>query len=196
MTAVPPPLSKAASPPDDEPGDTDLAQRWQGGDPQAADCLIRRHLPRLHAFMITRATSAAEAEDLTQEVFIAVSRKIDSYRAEVPFAAWLYAIARNKVADAWRRHHHTESFEPHHGGVDGQTPAQVHASEDRARHLWAQAFAILPESQATALWLRVQEDLSMEGIAAALSITAGNAKILLFRARQTLAQRWQSTEVL
>jgi RNA polymerase sigma-70 factor, ECF subfamily len=177
---------------DEASEDALLAQSWRQGDQRAAECLIRRHFPALHAFIASRATAAHEAEDLTQEVFAAVSRQIAMYRPEVPFAAWIHGIARNKIADAWRRHRPTEVLEARHEGIDERSPAQLHEAAESAATAWKEVFAKLPEPQATALWLRVQEELPLEAIAAALGVTLANAKVLLFRARQTLANHWKS----
>ena len=185
---------RAAQPGSIEAGaesDVLLAQRWQGGDLRAAESLIRRHSPRLHAFLASRALHAHEAEDLAQEVFLAVSRRISTYRSEHPFIAWLYTIARHKVADAWRAHRPTEVFEARHEEADDRTPATLHESAESGAVAWREVFARLPETQASALWLRVQEDLSIESIAAALEVTVANAKVLLFRARQTLSRTWK-----
>ena len=67
----------------------------------------------------------------------------------------------------------------------------MHESAESAAAAWKEVFARLPETQATALWLRVQEDLSLESIAHTLEITVANAKVLLFRARQTLSRTWK-----
>ena len=155
-----------------------LAINWQAGDLRAADELLRICLPRLHAFVRTRVTSAHEAEDVTQEILSAVSRQIQTYKPEHPFAGWLYGIARRKVADSWRQTRYTEPFE------------ESHAEEAGA--IWRQVFARLPETQATALWLKIHDDLPIESIASALQISVSNVKVSLFRARQTLAQLWKS----
>jgi RNA polymerase sigma-70 factor (ECF subfamily) len=141
----------------------------------------------------TRVASAHEAEDVTQEILAAVSRQIHSYRPEFPFAAWLYGIARRKIADSWRQTRPTEPFEESHGGFHAQTPARICENAEEAGALWNQVFARLPETQASALWLRIQEDLSIESIADTLQISTANVKVSLFRARQTLAQLWKSS---
>jgi RNA polymerase sigma-70 factor (ECF subfamily) len=174
-----------------EESDALLAQRWQGGDLRSGESLIRRHAPRLHAFLASRALNAHEAEDLAQEVFVAVARRIALYQPGQPFLAWLYGIARNKIADAWRAHRPSEVFEERHEGADFRTPASLHESAESAAAAWREVFARLPETQASALWLRVQEDLSLDAIASTLEVSVANAKVLLFRARQTLSRTWK-----
>jgi RNA polymerase sigma-70 factor (ECF subfamily) len=175
--------------------DDELARRWQYGDQAAAGSLIDRHLPRLRAFFATRCGSATEADDLTQEVFLAVCRHIATYRSEQVFSGWLYRIARNKAADYWRRLRPTEHFEESHAGLDERTPARIYEDGERGARAWKTVFARLPEAQASALWLRVQEELSVDEVACALGVTLANAKVLLFRARQTMAAHWKTRAV-
>ena len=170
----------------DDSDDPALARRWQTGDSAAGSVLIDRHLSRLRAFLGARCGSTADADDLAQEVFLAVCRHIRSYDPVLPFTGWLYGIARKKLADFWRRSHVITSIRPENDRVDPRSPADIHQEADGAAHAWKEVFARLPEAQASALWLRVQEELSVEEIARTLEVSVANAKILLFRARQTL----------
>ncbi len=172
--------------------DADLAERWQAGDNSAAEALIDRHLDRIRAYLNPRCGNNADADDLTQEVFLAVSRHIGTYRRDSPFSGWLYGIARNKVADFWRSHRPQQPLETVHEGIDERSPARIHEESENASRAWKDVFRLLPEAQASALWLRIQEDLPISEIATALNVTLSNAKVLLFRARQTLATHWQS----
>ena len=166
--------------------DADLARRWQAGDRKAGSVLIDRHLPRLRAFLTARCGNAAEADDLAQEVFLAVCRNLQGYDGQFPFTGWLYGIARKKLADFWRHHRVLAPLEPGHEEVEHRSPADIHQELDGAAMAWKEVFARLPEAQASALWLRVQEDLSVEDIARTMEVSLANAKVLLFRARQTL----------
>ena len=180
------PAPAIACAPRHDPDDAGLAQRWQAGDRAAGSALIDRHLPRLRAFLAARCGDAAEADDLAQEVFLAVCRQVRTYDRALPFTGWLYGIARNKLADSWRRSRLLVPFEPVHEAVESRSPADIHQELDGAADAWKEVFARLPEAQASALWLRVQEGLSVEEIARTLEVTLANAKVLLFRARQTL----------
>jgi RNA polymerase sigma-70 factor (ECF subfamily) len=154
--------------------------------------LIERHLPRLRGFLIARCGTAHDADDLAQEVFLAVCRGVQRYDPVRPFTGWLYGIARKKLADAWRGRpddgRATAVGEP----IEERSPANLHAERDEAASAWREVFARLPEAQATALWLRVQEDLSVEEIAHTMEVGVSNAKVLLFRARQTLTPFFKS----
>ena len=166
--------------------DAELARRWQADDRTAGSALIDRHLSRLRAFLTARCGNAAEADDLAQDVFLAVCRRIQAYDEALPFTGWLYGIARKKLADFWRRNHRLATYEPQHEAVEPRSPAEIHQEVDGAANAWKEVFARLPEAQASALWLRVQEELSVEDIARTMEVSLSNAKVLLFRARQTL----------
>ena len=168
--------------------DAELARCWQAGNRAAGSDLIDRHLPRLRAFLAARCGNAVEADDLAQEIFLAVCRHIQEYDRALPFAGWLYGIARHKLADAWRRAPRLEACEPadEHEAIENRSPAHIHQEADSAADAWKMVFARLPEAQASALWLRVQEELSVEEIARTLQVSLANAKVLLFRGRQTL----------
>ena len=166
--------------------DAELARRWQADDRAAGSALIDRHLSRLRAFLTTRCGNAAEADDLAQDVFLAVCRSIQAYDEALPFTGWRYGIARKKLAYFWRRNHRLGTHEPTHDGIETRSPADIHQEADGAADAWKEVFARLPEAQASALWLRVQEELSVEEIARTMEVSLSNAKVLLFRARQTL----------
>ncbi len=166
--------------------DAELARRWQAGDRAAGSALIDRHLPRLRGFLAVRCANPVEADDLAQDIFLAVCRRIDTYDSQLPFTGWLYGIARHKLTDFWRRTQRLEPFKFEHETVEHRSPADIHADTDEAADAWREVFTRLPEAQASALWLRVQEELSVEEIARTLGVSLSNAKVLLFRARQTL----------
>jgi RNA polymerase sigma-70 factor (ECF subfamily) len=80
------------------PSDADLLRLMAAGDEQAFATIYRRHQPRLYRFVLLMGGSAPVAEDVTQEVFMALIR--DSHRYDQdrgPLSAYLYGIARNCV---------------------------------------------------------------------------------------------------
>lgn len=172
--------------------DRDLALRWQNGDAEAYRQLVERHLDPIHRFIHSRCSNPHDAADVSQEVFLEVYLKISNYNSEYPFGTWLYTIARRKLIDRFRRHKPTLEFIPsEHSDTDGEHPARILEARESAREAWETVFQLLPETQATALWLRVQEKHPIEHIASLMSQSVANIKVLLFRARQRLAKEWQ-----
>ena len=80
-----------------------LVQRAQGGDEQAFAALFQMHQKRVYSLCLLMTKNVAEAEDLTQEAFLQVFRKIASFRGDAAFSTWLYRVATNTVLMKLRR---------------------------------------------------------------------------------------------
>jgi len=71
--------------------------RAQNGDSDAFERIYKLHSRRVYSLCLRMIGNAAEAEDLTQEAFLAVFRKIRTFRGESAFSTWLHRIAANLV---------------------------------------------------------------------------------------------------
>lgn len=79
-----------------EATDSELVMAIQrDGTGSSADELMRRHLPRVRGMMYQMALNHADADDLTQEVFIRVWRGLSEFRGRASFSTWLHRIAMN-----------------------------------------------------------------------------------------------------
>ncbi len=86
-----------------------LISRAQKGSGEAAGQLYDLYQPQIYRFIQVRLASTAAAEDLTGEVFLRMVDHLPQYDDRGrPFAAWLYQIARNLLADSYRRTGQTE----------------------------------------------------------------------------------------
>ena len=84
-------------------GRTSLLERAQGGDAAALEALSREEWPTVYRIVAARVASRAEAEDLTQEVFLRALRHLGDYRSETgSFRPYLVAVAHNLLRDRWR----------------------------------------------------------------------------------------------
>jgi RNA polymerase sigma-70 factor (ECF subfamily) len=171
--------------------DNELALRWKAGEVEAYNELVRRHLDPVQRFLRSRCGNEHDASDLCQEVFLEVCVKIANFDPAYAFTAWLYTIARRKAVDRYRRLKPVEEFHAdRHSGTESSHPSSILEEHDSAREAWEKVFRLLPETQAMALWLRVQGQHSVEQIAATMGQSESNVKVLLFRARQKLAKEW------
>ncbi len=84
---------------DDEPGEI---RRTLQGDDEAYATLVRRYQRMIYALTYRMSGSAADAEDLTQDVFICAHRELAHFRTESKFSSWLYRIAMNHCLN-WRK---------------------------------------------------------------------------------------------
>jgi len=80
--------------------DDQLLRAWAGGDETAGNALIERHFDPLMRFF--ESTAPAHAEDLVQDTLRACLERLDRYRGDSEFRAYLFGIARNKLLMHWR----------------------------------------------------------------------------------------------
>ncbi len=80
-----------------------LIARWRGGDQAAYRAFLEEAAVRLRAFLLRRLADRAQAEDLVQECLIAMHEKRATLDPGRPVSPWMFAIARYKLADHWRR---------------------------------------------------------------------------------------------
>ena len=177
----------------------DASQRLQGlvaqavtGDSEATGALlgvVHTMVRRYCRARLSRFPGAAQAaEDVAQEVCIAVLSALPRYRDEgKPFEAFVYRVAANKVADVQRLTYRSpvphaelpEVVEPDGGPED---VVLRNAEADLAREL----LAALPENQRELLLLRVAVGLSAEETGRALGMSAGAVRVAQHRAMQRL----------
>lgn len=82
----------------------DLVRRAQRRDPEAFGALYEEHFDRIYRYAVLRVRNEADAEDITQQVFLRALEGIGSYRWRgTPFASWLFRIAHNLVVDYWKK---------------------------------------------------------------------------------------------
>lgn len=81
------------------------------GDAAAHGLLLRALVPLLHSFYRRRLSRVEDVEDLVQDTLIAVHTRRETFDRDRPFTAWLYAIARYRAIDHFRRHRQTVPIE-------------------------------------------------------------------------------------
>ena len=94
-----------ATPYDD---DRRLVARCRSGERDACEELYRRHAPRVLGLARRMVGPTEDAEDAAQDVFLAVFRKLESFRGESSLATWLYRLAMNVCLDRLRSRGHRE----------------------------------------------------------------------------------------
>src|SRR5436190_22122610 len=115
-----------------EPTDEDLLARVADGDRDAFGDLYKRYARPVLGLAMRRLGDRGRAEDATQEAFASVWRAARTYRRDRgPVAPWLYAVARNAIADRGRA---SARVEPPAEPVD--TPAVAPGPDDQAEQSW------------------------------------------------------------
>jgi RNA polymerase sigma-70 factor (ECF subfamily) len=151
-------------------------------DPREFGALYDRHFQQIYRFVYSRVREQSAAEDVTSEVFIKALKAMPRYQdTGRPFAAWLYQIAVNAIADRYRSLRPSQPLEDFHDLSIGGPPIEEQAAQrDEMRRIWGLVEA-LPVQQRTALVLKFQEDMKIEDIAVAMGKTPGAVKLLIHR---------------
>lgn len=142
--------------------------------------------------------SAADAEDIAQEVFIEVFRSMNKFRGESELSTWIYRIAVNRSINFIRSSARRRVISFLTGMTDEEKPrvpekesgkesspdeAMIRADQARALE---KALSSLPDNQRTAFVLNKYDDLSYKEIADVMKISMGSVESLIFRAKQNL----------
>lgn len=150
-------------------------------DPARFAAIYDAHFARIYAFIARRVRDRAAAEDLTAEVFRHALAGIRQFEWRgVPFAAWLYRIAANEIADHMKRRAREQTEiqaeEPTGGELEiVEHRAALHRLVDR-----------LPADQRRVIVMRFAEERSTREIATEIGRSEGAVKQLQWRALQTL----------
>ena len=168
--------------------DEELAREARAGSRRSFEELANRYKRRLFAYLRPRLGSDQDAEDAVQETFLKLYRNIRSYDPAYRFSTWLYTSANRLAIDSFRRGAAARVVLVSGRAVDVPDPAATGESEPGGSGLW-DAARTLGESRFRVLWLRYGEDMTIEEIAAVLGRTRLAVRVLLHRARTSLAGR-------
>ena len=163
-----------------------LVLRVRAGEPRAFDELVRLHLGRVFGIVLRVLGQRQDAEDVTQEVFLAVLEKIDRYDPRRPFEPWLYRIAMNRALNAKKARgiRRTEEI-PESARAKGDEP-DVAAAKAEERDRLERAMLELPERQRLIVRLFDLEGFSSVEIGAMLGMADGTIRWHLSKARERL----------
>ncbi|MEO3870653.1 sigma-70 family RNA polymerase sigma factor [Nonomuraea sp. B12E4] len=158
-----------------------LVVRAQLGERTALSELVARWQAPVWTY-VRRMLDAERADDVTQEIWLAVLRGLPRLREPARFAPWLFTIARRSVTERLRGQYARE-HEPRAAG-EAVAEDSVEAMVDRAELV--SALARLPVLEREILVLFYLEDLSVEDCAQICRIPVGTVKSRLNRARRLL----------
>jgi len=171
--------------------DADLIKRAQQGDSDAFATLFHSHKTRIYSLCLRMTNNTAEAEDLAQDAFLQVYRKLSSFRGDSALSTWLYRIAVNTVLMHFRRktpcrisldepirnQDDTKSVRREYGTRDGRLDSVV------SRVALTRAISELPEGYRAIFLLHEVEGYQHREIAKLLGCSVGNSKSQLHKAK-------------
>ena len=184
MSAVSPEAASARA------SDYELAQRAAAGDMQAFEELFRLHRRLVYGLSLRMTQDVSEAEDITQEVFVLLLRKVGGYRGEANFTTWLHRLTVNQVLMRFRRTKarredalEDEEGQPSHEFLSAAPPR---SSQLIDRITLEGAIAQLPPGYRAAFILHDVEGYDHEEVARLLGCAVGTSKSQLHKARTKL----------
>ncbi len=168
---------------------------YLAGDAAAFAVLYDRHERAVFRYLLRAVRDAAQAEDLLQDVWLAVVRHAPQFEARARFSTWLFAIARNKLIDHWRSRNETVSLDDeaemaHEDGVAAipapeSTRPDVRAMTQAQARAFMTAVGNLPPVQREAFVLHMESGMTLSQIAALTDVGAETVKS---RVRYALAR--------
>src|SRR3982751_973424 len=169
--------------------DFELTQAAAKGDMVAFEEVYQRHHRRVYSICLRMLQNAHEAEDLTQDVFIQLYRKIGSFRGDSAFTTWLHRMTVNQVLMHFRKR--TVKFEK--TTEEGETPDQIVTGTSNPERMRIvdkialdNAIEQLPTGYKNVFVLHDVEGFEHEEVAKILGCSVGTSKSQLHKARLKL----------
>ncbi len=181
-----------------------LVDRCRRGDRESFAQLMRLHEKQIYNFTYRMLGSEEEAEDLTQDIFVAAFRNIKGFRGEAKFSTWLYRIAlnqtRNRIKYLSRRNFFAKRARRAEPGknISAESPETV-ADKAPSPEQWTitkdlatlvqDCLSQMPPQARQILVLRDVQGFSYQELSEILSLNLGTVKSRLHRARTALQER-------
>lgn len=162
--------------------DAEAVELVLAGDRSGAAYLIERYQMDVYNASLRILANPADAEDVTQDTFLAAFERMSTYRPGQALSPWLRAIARHRAIDLVRRRARAPEPELPAAPESVEKIALDRIEAERVRA----ALNRLPSRDRTLLVLRYWEDQSVESVASSLGMTEGAARVALLRARRSL----------
>ena len=152
--------------------DEDMAIAAADGDRQAFSTLLSRHYDRIHRVALQMTGNQAEAEDLTQDICLALPGKLNGFQGRSRFTTWLYRVTINAAHDRRRRAAtHSKAAE---GWGDWELSRRASIEESQESTNWLNtAMQSLPQDLRDTVALIIGEEITQKEAARILDISEG-----------------------
>ena len=160
----------------------------QGGESSALGELFKRHHAALFRYFLRMSASASLSEDLTQEVFLRLLRKSDTWQRDARFSSWMYRIAHNAFIDQTRK---TKWEREMPENMDIAAPAARQLEQQEEHLLLRRALMAMPADKRELLVLSRFQGLKYEQIGELLGLETNTVKVRVFRALALLRETYE-----
>lgn len=167
--------------------DFSLIKAFNEGEETAFNDLVNRHKEKVRNLIYLNLGSTSSIDDISQEVFLAVYRKLKQFRFQSQFTTWLYTITINKIRDHIRKQKIMSVFSAF-SSDDTENVVEPGSFKENfdVNEMVRDAVAKLPRKLKEPLILRDFEGMSYQEISDATGIETGTVKSRIFRARESL----------
>ncbi len=173
-----------------EPDDAEVARRFEAGDEQALALAFERWGGLVHGIAVRALGSVADAEDVTQQVFVSAWTGRGGYRASAgPLPAWLVGITRHRIADAFARRKRDERERLAVATMPDPQVQPTSGTGPEDRLVLLDELARIGEPQRGIMELAFFHDLTHEQIAARTGLPLGTVKSHIRRTLTRLRTR-------
>lgn len=176
-----------------EQTETELIQKAKSGDTKAMAILVKQHSANIYNVGLRLMQNESEAEDVLQETFLIMLKKLGTFEEKSALSTWLYRIATNialgKIRDKKKREAEMNLddliFEPLTGRQLKSWPEDVDKmwKDQSIQSCLKAALNLMPESYRVVFVMRDLEGLSVKETASMLKLSESNVKVRLMRAR-------------
>ncbi|MCY3926839.1 MAG: RNA polymerase sigma factor [Acidobacteria bacterium] len=171
-------------------GDEDLLQAAAAGDRRAFSELLELHYDRIFRFSFRLTGSREEAEDLTQDICLALPAKLKSFRGQARVTTWLYRIVVNAAHD--RRRRDSSRTKAAEGWGDWEVNRRATVRDTAAGLDWLQqSMGALPSDLRETVALTIDGEMTHAQAAEVLGISEGTVSWRLSEVRKRLRAMWQ-----
>ena len=195
-------MTDARKPQGDRLSEAEAIERAKQGDAEAFEVLYNLHKRRVYSLCLRMTANTAEAEDLSQEAFLQLFRKIGTFRGESAFSTWLHRMAVNVVLMRLRKKGLSvvpldETMETDEDSPKKEPGAQDPSLAGAVDRLELQrAVEALPPGYRTIFVLHDIEGFEHNEIAEMVGCSIGNSKSQLHKARMKLRDSLRTSRAL
>jgi RNA polymerase sigma-70 factor (ECF subfamily) len=177
-----------------------VVEKAKGGDAQAFEALYASYKCSVFALCLRLTRDVLDAEDLTQEVFLQVHRKVSSFRGEAAFGSWLYRVAINAAMMHFRKRHPEELpldvLEPESFPKPSAWQRESHGQGDPVKHIaLVRALGDLSKGRRTLVILHDLKGLTHREVAQRLGVTVNTSRSQLYQAHRKLRDSLADTDM-
>jgi len=177
--------------------DNELMQKIQAGDVEKLGLLFERYKRMLFGFFYRVIGNKEVSEDLVQNVFIRILRFKNQFRGEGKFTTWMYRIARNEIADYFKKEKkfgYKEDINNLSEKIDGDPLAGQRSLKEEQLQLLNYALQKLSVENRELIIMNRYQGLKYKEIGEMLDVSEGAVKVRTFRAMNELKKNYSKLE--